>query len=132
MAMSVDVWVRGTNEARTEPLVGVPADPATWTDADVRQLLTAMLLALERVHNPGGDPPAVSLRGFSWIVSPDDRPGAGPAAPPASADGGAGVLVHLDMRMGTASAGPFAIGERALSTMIERVMAGPETAPTIH
>jgi hypothetical protein len=42
------------------------------------------------------------------------------------------VLLHLEMKMGTASAGPFAIGEDALSTMIERVMAAPVTAPTIH
>jgi hypothetical protein len=34
--------------------------------------------------------------------------------------------------MGTASAGPFAIGEQALSTMIARVMAPPSTAVTVH
>jgi hypothetical protein len=36
------------------------------------------------------------------------------------------------MKMGTASAGPFAIGEDALSSMITRVMAAPNLAPTVH
>lgn len=131
MAMSVDVWVRATNEAQTESLVGVPENPAVWTDADVRQLLTAMLLALERAQNPGGQPPLIQLRGFSWIVSPEAAATATTSSP-ASAEATGPVLVHLEMRMGTASAGPFAIGERALTTMIERVMASPEVAPTVH
>ena len=129
--MSVDVWVRATNQARTEALTGVPENAAAWTDADVRQLLTEMLLALERVQNPGGHPPSVNLRGFSWIVSPD-VPETARSAPPPAPTGTDRVLVHLEMKMGTASAGPFAIGEQALSTMIERVMALPATAPTIH
>ena len=60
--MDVDVWVRGTNHARTETLPDVPEDAASWTERDVRALLTQMLLALERVQNPGGDPPPVVLR----------------------------------------------------------------------
>jgi hypothetical protein len=114
--MDVDVWVRGTNHARTEPLRDVPGDAASWTDADVRTLLTEMLLALERVRNPGGDPPPVALRGFSWIVSPERG----------------GVLVHLEMKMGTASAGPFAIDEPALTSMIARVVEAPVASQTVH
>lgn len=114
--IDVDVWVRGTNHARTEPLSGVPGDPSVWTDNDVRTLLTEMLLALERVQNPGGEPPPVALRGFSWIVSPEQD----------------GVLVHLEMKMGTASAGPFAIGEPALTAMIARVIEAPASAGTVH
>jgi hypothetical protein len=115
--VDVDVWVRGTNDAQTEPMTGVPADASSWTDADVRALLTEMLLALERTKNPGGDPPPVALRGFSWIVTPD----------------AGGVLVHLEMKMGTASAGPFQIDEASLTAMIARVMAAPdEGASTVH
>ena len=131
MAMSVDVWVRATNQARTESLDGVPENAAAWTDADVRHLLTEMLLALERARNPGGEPPPVVLRGFSWIVSPDG-PAAAPSSPSVAPNGVDRVLVHLEMKMGTASAGPFAIGEQALSTMIERVMAAPSAAITVH
>ena len=114
--MDVDVWVRGTNHARTEALGGIPEDPLAWTAAEVRTLLTEMLLALERVRNPGGDPPTVALRGFSWIVSADTG----------------GVLVHLELNTGTASAGPFAIDQAALTSMIARVMEAPVSAQTVH
>jgi len=114
--VDVDVWVRGTNQARTETLRGVPEQASAWTESDVRTLLTEMLLALERVQNPGGEPPPVVLRGFSWIVSPE----------------AGGVLVHLEMKMGTASAGPFGIDEPTLTGMIARVMAPPVTAPMVH
>jgi hypothetical protein len=115
-AMDVDVWVRGTNQARTEVLRGLPENASAWTESDVRTLLTEMLLALDRVQNPGGDPPPVVLRGFSWIVSPE----------------AGGVLVHLEMKMGTASAGPFAVDEATLTAMIARVIAAPEASPTVH
>jgi hypothetical protein len=115
-AMDVDVWVRGTNDARTEPLRGVPADAVAWSEDDVRTLLTEMLLALERVRNPGGEIPTVVLRGFSWIVSQETG----------------GVLVHLEMKMGTASAGPFGIDEATLTGMIARVMTAPDTGQTVH
>jgi hypothetical protein len=129
-AMDVDVWVRGTEQALTEAMTGVPEDPAAWTDADVRRLLTEMLLALERARNPGGETPPVVLRGFSWIVTPERSLSPGSAA---AADGQRpGVLVHLEMKMGTASAGPFAIGEEALSAMITRVMAAPDAATSVH
>jgi hypothetical protein len=129
-AMDVDVWVRGTDQARTESMTGVPEDPTAWTDADVRRLLTEMLLALERARNPGGEPPAVVLRGFSWIVTSDQSTSPDPSTP---ANGQrSGVLVHLEMKMGTASAGPFAVGEDALTAMITRVMAAPNVASTVH
>ena len=112
--IDVDVWVRGSNDAETEPLPGVPPDASTWTDPDVRTLLTEMLLAIERHKNPGGDPPSVTLKGFSWIVSPDPN----------------GVLVHLEMKIGTASAGPFNVEEARLTAMIARVLSTPASAST--
>jgi len=114
--IDVDVWVRGRQDATTEKIGGVPGDSKSWTDADVRTLLEAMLTALQRVSNPGGDPPEVSLRGFSWIVSPEPS----------------GVLVHLEMQLGTVSAGPFAIGEVRLTDMISRVMGGPKVSTLVH
>jgi hypothetical protein len=60
----------------------------------------------------------VTLRGFNWIVSPD-------------ASGG--VIVHLEMQMGTASAGPFNIDEDRLVAMIQRVMQQQPTRPeSVH
>ena len=107
MSVEVDVWVRGTLKAETYEIQSLPDDPNEWDEQDVRLLLSEMLLALEREKNPGGEPPAVTLRGFSWIVSPYES----------------GVLVHLEMQMGTASAGPLQIDQARLTTMMTKVMA---------
>ena len=114
--IDVDVWVRGRQDAITRRIDGVPEDAAAWTDEDVKALLEQMLLALERAKNPGGEAPEISLRGFSWIVSPEEH----------------GVLVHLEMQLGTASAGPFDIDEARLTEMIARVMGGPKPSRLVH
>ena len=114
--IDVDVWIRGRQDAITEKVSGVPDDAASWTDGDVRTLLEEMLTAVQRVNDPAGEPPPVSLRGFSWIVSPDPK----------------GVLVHLELQVGTASAGPFDIGEARLTDMISRVMGGPRASTLVH
>jgi hypothetical protein len=117
MSLEVDVWVRGTLHAKTYRIDSLPDDPSTWGEREVRTLLTEMLLALEREKNPGGEPPPVTLRGFSWIVSPYER---------------GGVLVHLEMQMGTASAGPLAIDEAVLTGMLSRIMSRVTDNSTIH
>lgn len=109
MTLEVDVWVRGTLNAETYRIESLPSDPADWTDQDVRRLLTEMLLALDREKNPDGERPEVTLRGFSWIVSPYES----------------GVLVHLEMQLGTASAGPIALDAQHLTEMVTRVTAPP-------
>lgn len=114
--IDVDVWVRGRQDATTERVKGIGDDATSWTDDDVKKLLEGMLLALQRISDPSGDPPAVTLRGFSWIVSP--------------AQGG--VLVHLEMQLGTVSAGPFAIDEQRLTDMISRVIGGPKVSTLVH
>jgi hypothetical protein len=114
--IDVDVWVRGRQDAKTEQIGGIDSDASAWTDDDVKQLLEGMLLALERTNNPGGVPPEVTLRGFSWIVSPDQG----------------GVLVHLEMQLGTVSAGPFAVEESRLTEMISRVIDGPKVSTLVH
>jgi hypothetical protein len=109
MSIEMDVWVRGTVNAVTRHLT-LETSADRWSDADVRTLLTEMLLAIEREKNPGGEPPPVTLRGFSWIVSPYES---------------GGVILHLEMVMGTASAGPLAIDEARLTGMVNRVLAPP-------
>jgi hypothetical protein len=111
--VDVDVWIRGTSHATTRVAGAVNADSASWNDGDVRALLTGMLRAVQHEKDPASDAAAISLTGFSWIVSPD------PAG---------GVLVHLEMQSGTASAGPFAIDERKLTDMIARVLQMPGAA----
>ena len=114
--IDVDVWVRGRHDARTEQVGGVESDAQAWTEADVKTLLEGMLLALQRSNDPSGEPTPITLRGFSWIVSP--------------AQGG--VLVHVEMQLGTVSAGPFAIDEHRLTDMISRVMGGPKVSTLVH
>lgn len=115
--IEVDLWLRGNNHATTATLGSVSADARTWTDVEVEQLLTEMLLALDREKNPGGDRPPVSMRGFSWIVTTDES---------------RGVLLHLEMQLGTASAGPFNVAEPVLTAMIGRVIASAQTATRVH
>ncbi|MBM3809464.1 MAG: hypothetical protein FJW22_14870 [Acidimicrobiia bacterium] len=114
--IEVDVWVRGRQDATTERLMGVEAEAAEWADEDVKKLLEGMLLALQRTKEPGGEPPSVTLRGFSWIVSPGPK----------------GVLVHIEMQLGTVSAGPFDIEEDRLTDMISRVIGGPKVSTLVH
>lgn len=114
--IDVDVWVRGRQDATTQRVMGIEADASEWTDKDVKKLLEGMLLAVQRENDPAAEPPQITLRGFSWIVSP--------------AEGG--VLVHIEMQLGTASAGPFAIDEHELTEMISRVLGGPRVSTLIH
>jgi hypothetical protein len=114
--IDVDVWVRGRQDATIETISDVESNASTWSDGDVKRLLEGMLLALQRANNPAETPPEVTLRGFSWIVSPADD----------------GVLLHLEMQLGTASAGPFSIDEHRLTSMISRVMGGPRISTLVH
>ena len=114
--IEVDVWVRGTLNAHTHRITALPVDPNEWNANDVRTLLSEMLLALEHQKNPGGDPPQVTLRGFSWIVSPYEA---------------GSVILHLEMQMGTASAGPIAIDERRLTGMLSDVIT-PAQPTVVH
>jgi len=114
--IDVEVWVRGRQDATTERITGIENDAGAWADDDVKMLLEGMLLALQRTNDPSGDPPPVTLRGFSWIVSP--------------AQGG--VLLHVEMQLGTVSAGPFTIAEQRLTDMVSRVIGGPRVSTMVH
>ena len=114
--IDVDVWVRGRQDATTQRVMGIAADASEWTDKDVKKLLEGMLLAVQRTNDPASEPPPITLRGFSWIVSPVEG----------------GVIVHVEMQLGTASAGPFAIDEHELTEMISRVLGGPRVSTLIH
>jgi hypothetical protein len=114
--IDVDVWVRGRQDAVTEKIAGVSPNAESWTDSDVKKLIEGMLLALHRANDPRGVPPEVTLRGFSWIVSADED----------------GVLLHLEMQLGTVSSGPFKIDEARLTEMIARVMGGPRVSTLVH
>jgi hypothetical protein len=119
MKLSVDVWLRGTDFATTESIEGLARQPEAWTDEDVRALLEGMLRAMDRRKRPGEADRGISLRGLSWIVNPYE-------------DGG--VVIAIEITMGAAVAGPFAIDKDALEAMIARVLgaSGAPSSRTVH
>ena len=106
--LNVDVWLRGTDFAKTQAMSGIALDPSAWTDSDVAKLLKAMLLAIHRAKNPESTDAPVFLRGFSWIVNPYE-------------DGG--VVVAIEIQAGAAVAGPFKIDKQQLEDMVSRAIA---------
>lgn len=107
MTFYVDIWLRGEETASTLSIPGLEKDPGAWTDDDVRVMLEGMLHEMHRLKFPQDEERAVSLRGLSWIVNPYE-------------DGG--VVVAIEITLGAAIAGPFSIDQKALETMISRVM----------
>jgi hypothetical protein len=109
MHLELEVWLRNSDFAITDT-VDVPiAEPAAWTDDDVRVLLGELLRAIDRAKHPDADRERpVFLRGFNWIVSPFEN---------------RGVLLSLEIQLGAAAAGPFPVDQGQLETMIARVVA---------
>jgi hypothetical protein len=116
MEFDVEIVLRERNVATTERLEH-GSEPAGWHDADVETVLKQILLAIDRAKNPGGATRFVALRGFSWIVEPV----------------GSQVVIAIEIPMGAAVAGPFAIEATRLDAMIRRVIAASAApGPTIH
>lgn len=120
MKVDVDVWLRGQDHATTSPIAGIPREPGSWNDDDVRAVLEGMLAAMHRLKHPATEPGPIALRGLSWIVNPFEE---------------GGVVIAIEITMGAAIAGPFAIDKAALEGMIERVLTQgrpPSAAQTVH
>ena len=113
MNIPVDIWIRGTDFATTMQIDTVSREPGAWIDDDVRAILEGMLHAMDEARNPGQANRVAALRGFSWIVNPFEG----------------GVLVAIEMTLGAAVAGPFAIEKTRLEDMITRVLAAPNGSP---
>jgi hypothetical protein len=114
MDIQADIWVRGEHHATTQAIGLVPREPSDWTDEDIVSVLEGMLRALGRANDPSARPDhAVSLRGFSWIVSPFET---------------GGVVLALELTLGAVVAGTFDVPERDLSEKVERVMAARRAA----
>jgi hypothetical protein len=116
MEFDVEIVLRETNHAVTERIEH-GTEPRAWRELDVETVLKQILLAIDRVKNPAAGGRHVALRGFSWIVEPmgDD------------------VVIAIEIPMGAAVAGPFAIDSQRLDDMIRRVIAAAAApGPTIH
>lgn len=116
MEFQVDVWLRGTDFAKTQVMSGLEDDPSAWTDHDVSKLLKAMLLAIHRAKNPESTDTPIFLRGFSWIVNPFEE---------------SGVVVAIEIQAGAAVAGPFHIDKQRLEDMISRAIARQTAIPDV-
>ncbi len=113
MEFDVEIVLRETNQAVTERIEH-GTEPRAWRELDVETVLKQILLAIDRVKNPAAGGRHVALRGFSWIVEPM----------------GNEVVIAIEIPMGAAVAGPFAID---FDEMIRRVIAAAAApGPTIH
>ena len=106
MTFDVEIVLRERNYAVTERIEH-GTEPEGWREADVEAVLKQILLAIDRVKNPSAHSSFVALRGFSWIVEPLDG----------------NVVIAIEIPMGAAVAGPFAIEQARLDAMIRRVIA---------
>ena len=121
MLFNVEIVLKGRDVAVTEAVSVPHGEPGSWNEAAVRDVLVEILRAIERAQNPAARPDrAVALRGFSWIVEP----------------AGEAVVLAVEIPMGAAVAGPFAIGQAKLDAMITGVLRAqarpPAGTPTIH
>src|SRR4026208_1559871 len=95
MEFDVEIVLREQNQAVTRRLEH-GTEPANWHESDVETVLKQILLAIDRVKSPGDNSRHVALRGFSWIVEPM----------------GEAVVIAIEIPMGAAVAGPFAIDQQ--------------------
>jgi hypothetical protein len=120
MTFPVEIVLKGRDFAVTETLEIAHGEPGSWDDAAVRDALTEILRAMDRVANPQTDTERqIILRGFSWIVEPSGRD----------------VVIAIEIPMGAAVAGPFAIGQQQLDALIGQVLRAERQAwssPTVH
>ena len=107
MTFNVEVVLKGRDFAVTEAVDIPHGEPATWNDAAVKDALVGIIKAIGRAENPASaSDRQVVLRGFSWIVEPE----------------GDKVVIAIEIPMGAAVAGPFAIAQSELDAMIARVL----------
>lgn len=116
MEFDVEIVLRDRDVATTERLEH-GTEPRAWRELDVETVLKQILLAIDRAKNPSSGSRFVALRGFSWIVEPV----------------GEQVVIAIEIPMGAAVAGPFAIEPQRLDGLIRRVIAAAALAgPTVH
>lgn len=115
MPCTVEVLLKGTDEVVVQDVDLGERAPTAWADDDVRRLLERTLEVFDRVANPEAGRRPVTLRGFSWIVTPVDG----------------GVAVALELATGAVVAGPFDADTETLTASITRVIAR-DRAPDVR
>ena len=108
MTFPVEIVLKGSDSAVTTTVRVPHGEPGTWDEGAVRDVLIEVLRAVAHADNPEtASGRHVVLQGFSWIVEPT---------------GEGQVVIGIEIPMGAAVAGPFAIGQSALDAMITRVL----------
>ena len=116
MTIPLEIMLRGNDRVFTETLT-LAGEPGTWNERDIGTLLKNMLVAIDRVQNPGKTAvPDVSLRGLSWIVHPSDK----------------GVVIALEIHSASAVAGPLNLTAAHLDNLITRALRAAAPTPVIH
>ena len=117
MEFDIEIVLRDRETAIAQRLEHDGNDAPDWTELDVHAVLKSMLLAIDRAKNPGAHDRYVALRGFSWIVEPT----------------AGGVVIAIEIPMGAAVAGPFAVEQAVLDRIIRRVIAAAAPQkPVVH
>jgi len=118
---NVEIVLKGRDVAVTEEVSVPHGAPTTWDAPAVRDVLVEILRAIGHAGDPAGtDGRGVILQGFSWIVEPV----------------GEGVVIAIEIPMGAAVAGPFAVGGEQLDALITEVLKAERslaaTVSTVH
>ena len=70
MTFTVEVLVKGKEDVVEKKIDFKGPEAIAWTDEDARHVLELALRTFDEVQNPETQERSVSLRGFSWIVTP--------------------------------------------------------------
>jgi hypothetical protein len=117
MLFNVEIVLKGRDFAVTESVSIPHGEPSTWNEAAVGDVLAGILRAIERAEKPQAPlDRTVALRGFSWIVEP----------------AGDAVVLAVEIPMGAAVAGPFAIPQATLDGLISGVLRAQPRPPASH
>lgn len=117
MTFTIEVLLKGRDDVVEEIVSRDGAEPSSWNDEDVRDVIRLLLLSFDRVANPDAAERTVSLRGLSWIVRPVEK----------------GVIIAIEIPSGAIAAGPFDADVDVLTQTLSRALAHPEgVSPTIH
>jgi hypothetical protein len=116
MTIPVEIMLRGNDRVYTHNVVQ-PGEPGTWSERDVAAALKDILRAIDRIQNPDKkDQPEVALRGLSWIVHPS----------------GDGVVIALEIHTAAAVAGPIAMTQGQLETLVAKAVKVGAPASVVH
>ena len=116
MTFTVEVLVKGKEEVVEKTINFEGPEAVAWTDDDARQVLELTLGAFNEVQNPDTQDRTVSLRGFSWIVTPISE----------------GVVIAIEIPSGAVVAGPFDTDVDMLTATITRALANMPSSENVH